>query len=199
VRDAAFNIEVLEQELNSEVIAVDADRSVVLRVLEHTEAQIRPLDVVNGEVELLVRQEKAKQQAEALGKTFIDGLQTNGNIDGLLSTQGLSWNQVDSIERVAANVNPELTDKAFAMARPEVGKTTVDGFSLGNGDYAIIEVQSVTDGTAADFKEGEEASIRNFVSQQSGSTDITSFIRSLEARAAIEGKETQLEVQDPLL
>jgi peptidyl-prolyl cis-trans isomerase D len=199
VRDAAFGTEVLDQALNSEVINVDANRSVVLRVQEHQPAQVRGLDVVTGEVELILRQQKAKAQAEGQGKSFVEGMQNGGNIDGLLATQNLSWIQVDAIERVAPTVDPELTDKIFLMEKPAVGSPRVAGYALRSGDYAVIELQSVADGSAADFKDGEEANMRNFVSQQMGANDIAGFIKSLEARAEIEGRDTQLVVQDPLL
>jgi peptidyl-prolyl cis-trans isomerase D len=199
VRDAAFGTEVLDQALNSEVINVDSNRSIVLRVQEHQPAQVRGLDVVTGEVELILRQEKAKAQAESLGKAFVEGMQNGGNVDGLLATQNLSWIQVDTIERVAPTVDPELTDKIFLLEKPAIGSTRVAGYALRSGDYAVIELQGVTDGSTADFKEGEEANMRNFVSQQVGANDIAGFIKSLEARADIEGRDTQLAVQDPLL
>lgn len=199
VISAAFSSEVMEDGLNSEVLNLDSNRSVVLHVLEHQPAQIRPLDVVRGEVEVSIRLQKATEQAKQLGDTYVTALKNGDNIDGLLALQNLGWNNVVDIERVAPNVDPEIVDKAFVMPRPADGKTEVAGFSLSSGDYVVIELQSVKDGSTADFKDGEEQNMRNFISQQSGSNDITGFIKSLEARADIKGKETQLEVQDPLL
>ena len=196
---AAFSTEVMEDGLNSEVLTIDPDRSIVLRALEHQPAQIRPLDVVRGEVEVSIRTQKAAEQAKKLGESYVSGLRNGDNIDGLLTLQNLGWNNVVDIERVAPNVDPEIVDKAFSMSRPAEGKTEVAGFSLNGGDYVVIELQSVKDGSATDFRDGEEQNMRNFISQQSGSNDVTGFIKSLEARADIEGKETQLEVQDPLL
>jgi hypothetical protein len=85
------------------------------------------------------------------------------------------------------------------MPRPAEGGTEVSGFSLSSGDYVVIELQGVVDGTPADLREGEEQNMRNFLSQQAGSNDISGYILSLEARADIEGRESQLQVQDPLL
>lgn len=196
---AAFSTEVMDDGLNSEVLAIDANRSIVLRVLEHQPAQVRSLEVVRGEVEVSLRQQKATEKAQELGNTFVTGLQNGDNIDGLMTLQNIGWNNVVDIERVAANVDPEIVDKVFTMPKPVEGKPEVAGFSLSSGDYVVIELQSATDGTPADFREGEEQNMRNFLSQQAGANDIAGFMKSLEARAEIEGKETQLEVQDPLL
>ena len=198
VRTAAFASDVLDEGLNSEVISLDDRRSVVLRVLEHTEAQIRPLEQVRGEVELILRQQKAQEQATLLGQSFVAGMQSGSNIDGLLAERNLSWNQVDAVERVAVTLDPALTDRVFTMQRPEQG-SRVAGFSMENGDYVIVELQSVTEGTAADLREGEAQNMRSFISQQAGANDFTAFATHLEERADIEGRETQLEVVDPLL
>src|SRR5690606_35737149 len=143
VINAAFDYEVLEEGLNSEVINIDGNRSVVLRVIAHEPAEVQSLDVVRGEVEILLRQDKARQQAATLGESILAGVQGGSNIDGLLATQNLSWNQIDNIERSAPNLNPEITDLVFTMPRPEAGKTSVAGFSVSNGDYLVIELQSV--------------------------------------------------------
>jgi peptidyl-prolyl cis-trans isomerase D len=188
----------MEDGLNSEVFTL-GDRSVVLRVIDHQPAQIKALDVVRGEVEVAVRLDKAKAQAQALGESFINGMKSGDNIDGLLAAQNLTWAQTDSIERVTPTVNPEIIDGAFIMPRPAEGGTEVSGFSLSSGDYVVIELQGVVDGTPADLREGEEQNMRNFLSQQAGSNDISGYILSLEARADIEGRESQLQVQDPLL
>lgn len=199
VIDAAFSVEVMEEGLNSEIINVDGNRSIVLRVVGHQDAEIRPLDVVRGEVEILLRQDKARQQAARLGESLLTSLQGGSNIDGLLSTQNLSWNQVDNIERAAPDVNPEIADIVFAMPRPEDGKSSLAGFSVSNGDYLLVELQSVVDGTSADLRDSEEQNMRNFLSQLSGANDFAGFMRGMETRAVIKGRESQLEVQDPLL
>ena len=199
VKAAAFSNEVKEQGLNSEVISVNSDHSIVLHVLEHQPAQIRPLDLVKGEVEGLLRQQKATEQARLMGESFVAGSRTGDNIDGLLSAQKLVWETLENIERSEARLNPEISDRLFAMPRPTEGKPSVLGFTLGTGDYAVVQLLAVTEGNPADLKEGELQNMRNFISQQGGAHDLTAFVKSLEARARIKGKETQLAVQDPLL
>jgi peptidyl-prolyl cis-trans isomerase D len=189
----------MEKGLNSEVISVNDKLSVVLHVLDHQPAQVRPLEVVRGEVEVTLRLQQAKAQASALGDTLIKGIKNGDNIDGLLTAQKLGWAALANIERSEAKLNPEISDKVFSMPKPQDGKAVVEGYALHGGDYAVIELQSVTDGTAADFKEGEESSMRNFLSQQSGANDFTAYMKSMEARAKIKGRENQLAVKDPLL
>ncbi len=196
VIDAAFSSEVLENQLNSELVSLDASRSVVLRVVEHQLPEVRPLEEVRGEVTVLLQQEQAREQVKLIGETIVSSMQNGSNIDTLLAAQNTGWNQVDAIERNVAGANAEITDKVFTMARPAEGATLVTGHQLSDGSYLVIELQNVTDGTAADFRENEEANMRNFVSQQMTSNDFSGFIGNLEARAEIEGRDTVTAAQD---
>jgi len=189
VINAAFSVDVLEDSLNSDLVQLDASRSIVLRVVEHTLPTIRELAEVQAEIEALLRIEKASEQARLIGETIVSSLQAGDNIDGLLSVQGVSWTQVDATERSNFTINPEIMDRVFTLARPAEGTTTIAGYTLANGDYVVIELQTVADGTEADLLENEGQNMRNFVSQQGAANDFTSFITGLEARAEIEGRE----------
>jgi peptidyl-prolyl cis-trans isomerase D len=189
VIDAAFSNEVLEDMLNSELIALDDSRSVVIRVVDHQEPTVRPLDEVRGEITVLLQRERAMEQVKAVGETIVSSMQGGANIDGLLTAQNVTWNQVDAVERTVAGANAEIADKVFAMPRPAEGATVIAGHTLSDGSYIVVELQNVTDGSAADFRENEEQNMRNFVSQQMASNDFAGFMGNLEARAEIEGRE----------
>jgi peptidyl-prolyl cis-trans isomerase D len=190
VIDAAFSSDVLDEMLNSELIALDDSRSVVLRVVDHTSPSVRPLDEVKPEITILLQRERAAEQVKAIGETIVSSMQGGSNIDGLLQAQNLTWNQVDGVERTVAGANAEIADKVFTMPRPAEGATVIAGHTLNDGSYIVVELQNVTDGTAADFRENEEQNMRNFVSQQMATNDFAGFMGNLEARAEIEGRTT---------
>ena len=192
VIDAAFSSDVLENMLNSELVELDDSRSVVLRVVDHQLPEVRPLEEVRSEIVVLLQLERAKEQVQAIGETIVNSLQTGANIDGLLTAQNVTWNQVDGIERNVAGANAEITDKVFSMPRPAEGETVIQGHALNDGSYIVVELQDVTDGTEADFLENEEQNMRNFVSQQWAANDFAGFMGNLEARAEIEGREAVL-------
>ncbi|MDY6982324.1 MAG: SurA N-terminal domain-containing protein [Pseudomonadota bacterium] len=192
VINAAFSPEVLEEMLNSELIALDNSRSIVLRVVDHQEPQLRPLDEVRGEITVILQRERASEQVRSIGETIVSSMQSGSNIDGLLAAQNTTWTQVDAIERNVAGANAEITDKVFTMPRPEEGATLVQGHTLNDGSYIVVELQNVTDGTAADFRENEEGNLRNFISQQMAVNDFAGFMGNLEARADIEGRNALL-------
>jgi peptidyl-prolyl cis-trans isomerase D len=189
VANAAFSPEVLEDGLNSDLIQLDSSRSIVLRTVEHQQPDLRPLSEVSGEIEVLLRIEKASEQARLIGETIVSSLQAGDNIDGLLTSQGLAWNLIEGSERSNLQVNPELMDHVFTLARPAAGTSTIAGYTLGNGNFVVIELQSVTDGSNSDLQENEEAGMRNFLSQQAAANDFTAFMDGIEKRATIKGRD----------
>lgn len=195
VINAAFSSDVLEDRLNSDLIALDPSRSIVLRVVDHQLPELRPLSEVREEITVILQRERAQQQVRAIGETIVSTMQGGGNIDGLLAAQNVTWTQVDAVERNVAGANAEIADRVFTMQRPAEGATVVQGHTLSDGSYLIVELQDVTDGTPADFRENEEGNLRNFVAQHMAVSDFTGFMDSLEARAEIVGREDVLPEQ----
>lgn len=188
VINAAFSLEVLEDRLNSELIRLDESRSVVIHVVEHQLPEVSALEEVRGEIEVLLRLEQLREQVRLIGETIVSSLQSGDNIDGLLAAQNLSWNQLDNVERSTARINPEIIDKVFALPRPAEGATEVAGYQLASGEYVVIELQNVADGTDADAVEGEVQNMRSFLSQQAAANDFAAFMAGIEARAEITGR-----------
>lgn len=195
VIDAGFNSEILEEGLNSELIQIDANRAVVIQVLEHQAPEIQPLDEVSGEIAITLRLERMQEQARQIGTTIASSLQAGDNIDGLLEAQGLSWAAYDAIERDNQGVNPAILERVFAMQPPTDGQTTVEGFQLPGGEFVVAQLQSVIPGSNSDLEGDEEQSMRSFLSQQTAALDFAGYFFSLENRSEITGRE-QAPVED---
>ncbi len=198
VINAAFSAEVLEDRLNSELIQVNASRSVVIRVVDHRLPLVQELAVVSSEIEVMLQLKKMKEQVRASGESLVNSLKAGDNIDGLLQAQNTTWSQLDAVERSSPNINPEISNYVFSMPRPLPGTTDISGLQLADGSYLVIELQSVVDGSAADFNTGEAQNMRNFLSQQASANDFSGFMESLESNASIQGRDDLL-LEEPLL
>jgi peptidyl-prolyl cis-trans isomerase D len=192
VVNAAFGNEVLEERLNSDLVTLDPNRAVVIHVAEHQPEQIRPLEEVRVEIEGLLRIQKMQEQARLIGETIVASLQAGENVDELLQAQNVQWQDFGNVERGEPTLNPEIGTYVFGLARPVDGVPVYAGRQLSSGNFIVVELHSVQDGTVADFEEGEEASLGNFISQQHSSNDFAGFMMGLEARAEIEGRESSL-------
>lgn len=164
VMDKAFSTDVLEDGYNSDVIELDEDRRLVLRVAEHREATTLPLNEVRGEVEQLLQ---ARQQEEALterARALTEQLEAGESVD-------LAWQQAGDVSRQAdTSVSREIVDAAFRMPKPEEGKSAYGQVSTTDG-VALVALEGVSQGEP-------NAEVEGFVSQMT---------EQLRAQAAIQG------------
>jgi len=185
VVDAAFSPDVLADGLNSNLISVSPSRSVVIRVDEHNQPQLEPLENVREEIRIALQIDKINEREAEMGATIVNDLQAGNNIDTMLDTQGLSWNQIQDLERNNQLLPPELVNNVFDMTPPEEGEVVVDGFQLSNGAYVVVELQDAEQGTMEDFDEAQLESLKSFLSQYYANAGLEALLTGLESRADI--------------
>lgn len=147
VLDEAFSDEVLENGYNSEVIELDDDRRLVLRVAEHRDATLIGLDDVREEVEQAVaaqqRQEALLEQAQAMTAE----LESGADVDA-------DWQQAANVSRQSETSLPQaLVQEVFRMSHPEEGESRYSAIALPQG-VAVIALDEVSDGEADEQMQG---------------------------------------------
>jgi len=185
VVNAAFSPDVLLDNLNSNLIAVSPSRSVVIHVQEHNLPRVQDLEAVRGEIQVMLQFEKVGEQARELGETLTRNIQNGMNIDSMLELQSLSWKTIEGLERTDQVLPGELVQHIFDMSAPADGSTTIEGFHLSGGEFVVVELQAVNNGSVEDFGEGELDSLETFLSQQSANADFEALITGLQNRAEI--------------
>jgi len=181
---AAFGADVQEG-LNSELIALDESRSVVIRLLESREPELKTLAEVIGEIESTLRRQKAEEQAASLGETYLNNLNNGQNIDNLLAVQGLEWNRGQNLSRTSPGLEPEIRQLVFSMSKPE-GDPLIQGQQLASGDYIIAELQEVIPGSLEEMSEENRLALQNYLMQLTANSDFTAYMTGIEADADIE-------------
>jgi len=182
---AAFSSDVLDDGLNSNLISISPSRSVAIRLLDHREPELQSFDDVQGEIEFRIQLDKIRERSVALGESVLSNMQDGLNIDTLLETQNLSWNQVDGLERTDQILPPELVQNIFELAPPEGGQSRVEGYELSTGEYVVVDLQSVNSGSVEDLEDAELQSLKTFIAQQSTNADFGALILGMQNRAEI--------------
>ena len=164
VMEQAFSDDVLEEGYNSEVIDLDEDRRLVLRVAEHREATTLPLDAVRDEVAEAVRREKTREALIALAEERVERLRAGESLD-------LAWQQAEDVSRQSgSNLSEALIQAAFRLPHPE-GDTPVYGQAVDGERVIMIALDEVQPGEP-------NAQIESFVATAA---------ERLRAQAAIQG------------
>ena len=170
VMDAAFTKDVLEEGFNSEVIELDQDRRLVLRVRDHRPATTLELDEVRDRVSAAVEKLKVQEALTALAEKRVAALR-----DG--SQQVVDWQQVESATRQSgSNVPAAVNGLAFRLPNPEDGAPVYGQTATQNG-VALVALDAVQEGDVSDASESRVAQL----------------VERLRAQAAVSGLLEQLQ------
>ncbi|MEQ5802036.1 SurA N-terminal domain-containing protein [Halomonas sp. H10-9-1] len=167
----AFSADVLEEGYNSEVIELDNDRRLVLRVAEHREATTLPLvdvrDAVAAEVEAGLRRDALRARADELVAALRDG-----------ESVELDWQQAEAVSRQQSQgLSRTLVDAAFRLPTPE-GESPAYGRVVDGERAVIIALQSVGEGEVDEQVEQFVASMAERLRAQAAIQGLVEHLRS---------------------
>ncbi len=185
VISAAFSEEVLLQENNSELLELENDRYIVLRVLEHRPSMKKPLDDVRDEIITRLKYEQARDRSRERGEAILGQLEQGKSKEELALEFSLNWRTATGITQDDENINRAVLRTAFRAGIPETGKPLYDGASLGTGDYTIVIVYSVTMADRDSIEQEELDAVRGQLLRAHTSSVWAEFNDYLQANADI--------------
>ncbi|MDR5865904.1 SurA N-terminal domain-containing protein [Halomonas koreensis] len=172
----AFSPDVLEEGFNSEVIELDEDRRMVLRVREHREATTLPLEEVRDRVVAAVEARKTREALQARADELLAALRDGESL-------ALPWRRAEGVSRQAeSEVAAPVIDAAFRLPRPE-DQATVYGRADDGQRVVLIGLEEVTPGEPNAQIEGFVARMAEQLRAQAA---IAGLMRHLREQAEIE-------------
>ena len=185
----AFSEDLLIEGNNSDVIEVNTDHHVVIRVKKYEPAEIRSFDEVINEVRGKFLREKSVKLAEDQAKEIIEMLEA-GSLTRYVADQfDLSWTVVAAVKRMSLELDDEIREKAFALPRPIEGGKSLGYAFLDAGNVAVISVTNVANYPEAQVSGEEMASLSRALGSKQGSIDYNRLEASLLADASVEHTE----------
>ncbi|MEQ6888219.1 SurA N-terminal domain-containing protein [Halomonas sp. CS7] len=176
VMQQAFSGDVLEEGYNSEVIELDEDRRLVLRVAEHRDATTLPLSEVRDEVEAAVREAKTREALVELATRRVESLRASETLE-------IDWQQAESVSRQGGSALPEaLVQAAFRLPHPE-GEQPVYGHAVDGERVMLIALERVQDGEP---NAQMEAFVANMAERLRAQAAIQGLLDDLRDKASID-------------
>ncbi len=185
VVSTAFSDEVLLQENNSDLLELDNDRYLVLRVLEHRSPMKKPLEDVRDEIVTRIKYEQARDRTRERGETILEQLEEGKSKEELVLEFPLDWKTASGVTQDDETINRAVLRTAFRAGIPEAGKPLHDGASLGTGDYTVVIVHSVTRVDPDTIEEDELEALRGQILQAHITSTWTEYNNNLKADADI--------------
>lgn len=182
----SFSDDVLQAGNNSEPIEIGNNDLVVLRVIQHKAAKIKPLQEVHDRIVTKIKFERAREKTREEGEKIINDLKQNNTTEAdVAKEQDFTWQRKTGVERNDADVDGAILKAAFSLGRPQPEQYLYGGESLASGDYAIIKVSSVQDGKPGDVTDEEMANLKNNLEQSIASDNWIQFLNDLKEKAKI--------------
>jgi peptidyl-prolyl cis-trans isomerase D len=186
VKAAAFSEEVLTAGNNSEVLDLGNNRMLALRVREHELAAYKPLEAVRAEVEDLVRAEQALKRAREQAEQLVARLESGASLEELQAETGYELKQPGSLGRDAGQAPTGLVHQVFQLPRPADGGPVYGLADLADGDFAVVALTEVKDGSLEDLEPAARESETNTLERSAGQANYQHLVRQLRAIADIE-------------
>jgi peptidyl-prolyl cis-trans isomerase D len=192
VLEAAFSEEVLVNRNNSELIELEGDEAVVVRVTEHVPAKAIPLERVRDRIVTRLRFERAREALEKRGATLLGELRGGLDPDSLATREGIEWQAANGVQRDDPGVNRAVLRAAFGAGHPAAGSPVFAGVSLGSGDYALVIVTGVTEPAPESFTKQDLDAVRDELAKLKAGDGWARYVRELRRRADVTIREDLL-------
>ncbi len=192
VRAAAFSEDVLKNHYNSEPIEVGENHVVVVRIKEHEEPSIRPLEDVKPEILVRILDTKSRERAKAEGEKLLEQLSSTSDADKILQDLKKEWVKSGDIMRDDSKIDKAIVAKAFKLQNSKGDKPVFGGLVLPSGDYAIVRVNSVTTPDVASLAADKKQSLAKKLAGIIGEAEFASMLSSFKDASRIVIQEDNL-------
>ncbi len=183
--EAAFAKDVLEQGQNSKVLELGNDTAVVVRLKDHAASHLKPLPDVKAAVVATLTQSKINAALQALANQAVDKLNAGTQAEQLAKELGYAFKNNEAVDRFRGVEDREVVQHAFDMVRPLPNKPLVESFASRAGDYLVISLVSVVNGSSKDMEPQGLAAMKSQVASQQSNDEIAAYEQAQFAAAKI--------------
>lgn len=184
VMAAAFSEEVLLDLRNSQLLELDADTVVVVRVKQHLRAEQRSLAEVSAEIKDTLQFIKSTEQAAKQAEQWVEQLR-QGKLDeaGLAEQLGQQWQQHEAVGRADRDISQVLMRDVFTISHSDELPAYAH-FKQPDGSQWIVALHGVATPDET-LSEEELAGYGSYIAGQTGQQDFTAVQERLKQGAKI--------------
>ena len=189
---AAFEPDVLSGERNSDAIDVDAQTMVAVHVVDHRPSEVRPLADVRADIEKMLMDRQAREDAHAAAKQWVEEIQQGKSIAALARGPGITLRAAQTLTRERpGDTHPAIVNAVFAAARPKT-QPVAGQVDLGKQGFAVYVLESVKDGDPAAAGAEAKARVRQQLLRRHGADYYASYREGLRNTSDIKINAEQL-------
>jgi peptidyl-prolyl cis-trans isomerase D len=196
--DAVFNELVLAGEQLSEIVEVDAGRSVVFQVASYRPATRQPLEDVRDEVADQLRLQEVDALMASRADEMIADIAGGAEFAAAAEAIGAEVGEPVLMTRNAADADQFLSVAVFTAAKPTEGNPTVGSTRNGEGGYTVYSIEAVIAGRPETLPLEQRDAGKLQLTDQTGIAEFIAFVQALREEAEVILNEDALVAQDLL-
>ena len=189
VIDTVFDPRILQEGQISDIVEVDADRSIALKVSAHHEETRQSFEVVREQIIFSLQSERALNIIQDRSRRLSESLEEGKQFSEVAFELEAAYVPSITVGRVDAAMDRELLNAIFTAKKPSDGKSRLGSTVTSVGDYVVFLVNAVMPGRPESIPLTERDARKENLQSQAGAADLNAFVSELERRADIERNE----------
>ena len=194
--DAIYDPEVLSGAAMSEVIELDANRTVVFSVSKHDEASRDSLDNVREQIAAVLTSQQTEERMAGRAQRMLDAVKAGEDFAAAAVEVGAAVSAPSVITRNAEGADQSLAVAVFTALKPTEGNPTLGITRNDSGGYTVYSLDAVIAGQPESIPLAERDAGRVQLADQSGIGDFVAFAQALRSKAEVIISEDALAAQD---
>lgn len=186
VMAAVFSEQVLLEGHSSNLLALSANRNMVIKKLDHKPVRTLTLDEKRSDIVAELQLEQAKARLVEQAKSIREALDQGQDIVALSEEQGLLLSSQEGVARDSVEVPNELLTTIFALPKPVNSNAVITERHLDNGDYVLASLTQVVDGNLDTMEASESENVRASLSSNISGASYRAWQNQLRDDADVE-------------
>ena len=193
--DAMFDNRIINEREISEIVELDANRSLVFQIFKHTQSSPQEISEVSDVISDAIKTEKAREQAYKLIPELMEKL-ANEDADVSVTVQSYITTRNLVTDRQNTDVDSMINSAIFQVKRPIDEQLSVGTTTAQNGNVVLFNVTEILPGRPEMIPLAERDAGKLQLSSRSGVSDFAAFVSELEKAVDIVRSQDVLERQN---
>jgi peptidyl-prolyl cis-trans isomerase D len=196
--DAVFDELVLSGDQLSEIVEVDAGRSVVVQVMNHYPATRQPLDEVRDQVVETLRTQQAEALLAARADAMIAAVENGTDFAAAAEAVGASAGEPALMNRNDQETDQFVSVAVFTAPKPMQDDPTLGSTRNSEDGYTVFSIEAVLPGRPESLPVEQRDAGKAQLTDQVGIGDFIAFVQALREDAEVIINEDALAATDLL-
>jgi peptidyl-prolyl cis-trans isomerase D len=193
VIDAVYDPIVMTDRQISDLIEVDADRSIMVQVTAYNEAARRPVEDVREEIVFQLQSARALNIVEDRSRRLTEALREGEDFERMAFEMEAAFEGDVSLSRFESERDPVLMDAIFREKKPSEGNARLGSIVASSGDYVVYLIRAVIPGRPESIPLAERDRRKEELQMGNGAADYNAFVNQLERTTDVERSEEALQ------